>query len=101
MAESIRNISNSKANMNDTVLFVKNGKEIVGTVINIRENTVVIEINLKVAKEVGIENARTVVNHRNYKVIKNSDKPYQFPTEYDFNLSWYKLNQKNKKRRLL
>lgn len=98
MAESSRNSSGFKANMNDTVLFTKNGKEIVGTVINVRENSVVIEMNSEVAVELEVENARTVLNHRNYKIIQRSLRPYQSPKEYEFNISWYRLNKKNKRR---
>ena len=60
------NVSNS-----DIVKFTRRGIPVKGKVIDIRTETVMVEINAQDALLLGYENCMTVVNHKNYKVIPN------------------------------
>lgn len=61
----------------DIILFSKKGIEMTGEVLIIRENSVIVEIAGGIAKQLDLENERTVVNHSCYEIVKRSTKPIE------------------------
>lgn len=51
------------------ILFNRKNKEIEGVVHTIRENSVIVQVDIEVQKYLEIENDLTVVNHKNYRVM--------------------------------
>lgn len=62
-------LKSSHAFIGDQVIFERKNRPVVGTVVGYREETVVVEVEAHVAKELEIENNVTVVNHKNYEVL--------------------------------
>lgn len=54
------------AKIGDTIEFKFDGKKMVGSVYSLRENSVIVEYGLN--ERTGEPN-RTIVNHKNYKVL--------------------------------
>jgi uncharacterized protein YkvS len=54
----------------DTILFKRNGSEIVGEVFKVNEGSVIVNIQSSDAKKINIDTPRTVVSHKNYQILK-------------------------------
>lgn len=61
-----------KANIGDTIVFCKKGIDMIGEVSIVRDNSVIASIDSDISEKAGIENACTVLNHKNYKIIKRN-----------------------------
>lgn len=51
------------------IAFERKGKLLEGLIINIRENSVIVELKQDAIEFLGLENELTVVRHNNYSVI--------------------------------
>lgn len=58
----------TKVQMFDTVEFMRKGKSAYGQVVSIRESTVMVSLDPQTQEMLGLPNAYTVVNHKNYKI---------------------------------
>lgn len=58
----------SHAFIGDVVLFKRKDCFIEGTVVSYRTETVLVEVNSSIARNLGFANNITVVNHKNYEV---------------------------------
>ena len=52
------------------ISFHRKEREIEGVIDQIRENSVIVKVDVDVQKYLDIENELTVVNHKNYRVLK-------------------------------
>ncbi len=59
-----------KAQKGDVIIFLRNGVKVKGLVIEIRDNSALVHINKSIATSLGLETPNTVVNHKNYSVVK-------------------------------
>ena len=57
------------ANEGDKVLFKRNSVSIIGEVIQVKEGSVVVQINDSDAERIKIDTPITVVSHKNYKIV--------------------------------
>lgn len=53
----------------DDIEFERKGKSVYGQVVCIRENTVMVSVDLLTQEMLNLPNTYTVVNHKNYKVL--------------------------------
>jgi len=70
--------SNKKglARVGDTIKFTRLEQIFMGEVVNVRENSIIVELFDRDAKEIlGIETSRTVVAHPNYEISKRTPNP--------------------------
>lgn len=70
-------MKNPKVAMYDTVEFVRKGKSVYGQVESIRENTVMVSVDLQTQEMLGLPNMYTVVNHKNYNVHSEKNVVFQ------------------------
>lgn len=63
-----KKLNSSHAFIGDVIIFKRKECFIQGTVISYRPETVLVEIEMKISRQLGIENNLTVVNHKNYEV---------------------------------
>jgi len=61
--------TNKMANEGDKVLFKRNSVSIIGEVIQVKEGSVVVQINDSDAERIKIDTPITVVSHKNYKIV--------------------------------
>jgi uncharacterized protein YkvS len=54
----------------DTICFIRKNLPIKGTVQQVKDNLVIVEVSLEDAAYLKIDNQYTVVAHRNYEVLK-------------------------------
>lgn len=59
----------AKANLGDLIKFTRNGFLLEGVVLVVNENSVIVELDIEDAGQLHLENNKTVVNHKNYKVL--------------------------------
>lgn len=67
--------SKKNALVGDLIQFEKNESLFFGKVMALRENSVIVEVTLSDAAKLEIENERTVVNHKNYKIKERCSNP--------------------------
>lgn len=60
----------SKIKLGNSIKFYRKDTFLVGDVVQIRENTVMIEVCETVEKILNIPNNLTVVSHKNYEIIR-------------------------------
>ncbi|MED1201641.1 DUF2187 family protein [Heyndrickxia acidicola] len=70
--ENAKVTTQQKARIGDVVRFIRKDKTFTGTVITIRENSVIVELSPKMGMLLGYDNNLTVVSHRNYLIIDSS-----------------------------
>lgn len=58
-----------KATIGQTIVFQRKELAVIGKVEKHLDNSVIVNIPVKDAKELGYESPLTVVNHKNYKII--------------------------------
>jgi len=56
----------------DKVLFNRNGKNIIGKVIKVKEESVLVSINQNDADYINIETPITVVSHKHYQLMNDT-----------------------------
>ena len=61
--------TNKMANEGDKILFKRNSVSIIGEVIQVKEGSVVVQINDSDAERIKIDTPITVVSHKNYKIV--------------------------------
>ncbi|WP_248892081.1 DUF2187 family protein [Bacillus methanolicus] len=61
------------AQKGDVIIFLRNGIKLKGVVFKIRDNSALVNINKSIAANLGLETPFTVVNHKNYSVVKASE----------------------------
>lgn len=59
-----------RAQIGDVISFLRNGVKVKGLVFKIRDNSALVKINESNATSLGLETPNTVVNHKNYIVVK-------------------------------
>ena len=63
-------VNRNKVKVGQTIKFYRKDSYLVGDVIEIRENTVMIEVCETVSKTLNIPNNLTVVNHKHYELLE-------------------------------
>lgn len=63
-------MAKKKAQVGDIIQFIRNGLSMNGFVTSTGENSVIVEIPAEAAEFLHYENNLTVVNHKNYKIVK-------------------------------
>ncbi|MFP7473362.1 DUF2187 family protein [Niallia taxi] len=58
-----------RASIGNHILFKRNGHNILGYVVIVRQNSVVVKIRRDIAERLKYKNEFTVVNHNNYEII--------------------------------
>lgn len=58
-----------RVSVGNQILFTRNGLNVLGYVVIVRENSVVVKINSDIALKLKYENNLTIVNHSNYVII--------------------------------
>ena len=59
------------AEVGDTIEFKRESIYAKGQVIQVNENSVIVEVKENLVSVLAIPNNRTVVNHKNYSILKN------------------------------
>ncbi len=83
----VKKIGNHIANIEDVVEWFepKIDRMIQGKVIYVREKVVIVQfLEPEIEKALKLENDRTVVNHRKYKVVEKSQLPRTPIKKYDY-----------------
>ncbi|WP_338471787.1 DUF2187 family protein [Niallia sp. XMNu-256] len=57
------------ANTGDKVIFHRKGREFVGEVVKVKEESVLVSVNQNDAKVMNIETPITVVSHKKYQLV--------------------------------
>lgn len=58
-----------RASIGNQIIFKREGLNVLGYVVIVRENSVVVKINSDIAMKLKYENNLTIVNHSNYEII--------------------------------
>lgn len=62
------------ASKGDSILFSRRGNEIEGKVFLVRDNSVLVDISSTDAFLLGLESSKTVVAHKNYKILNRNKR---------------------------
>lgn len=64
---------NNGVNVGDEIEFSRQGKDIKGTVIHIRELSVIVQLESENSQFLRLDNELTVVNHKKYHIVKKNE----------------------------
>lgn len=78
---------NKYALVGDVIQFERNDTLFIGTVVSLRENSVIVELTTNDAVKLELENERTVVSHKKYKLKERCSNPPS-PTFSYFESMW-------------
>lgn len=58
-----------KAKLRQEIQFSRKGITLTGVVVQVNENSVIVDIEMDAAGQLHLENNKTVVNHKNYEIL--------------------------------